>query len=265
MKKIFLLLLAIFLVSGCGAEKNSVDIESKKIDRTLKVGFDEFAPMGFTDENKNVIGFDVDLAKEAAKRLGVELEFVPIDWNNKEIELKSGRIDIIWNGLDITPELQMQMLFSKPYMSNRQILLLKKGNPKNIHSVEDLAGKIVATQAGSNSEDYIDENTALRDSFAKFKTYRTIGEGFTNLNNGKYDVLIIDEVAARYETNTNPGVFEIVDVTVGSTSEFAIGFRKSDTELRDRIQKIFDEMIADGTVEKISKQWFGADLIISKK
>ena len=263
MKKIFLLLLTVLLIGGCGEEKNSADI--KNSNQTFTVGFDEFAPMGFTDENGNIVGFDVELAKEAAKRLGVEFEFKPIEWNSKEAELKSGRINIIWNGLDITPEGQQHILFSKPYMDNRQILLVKKGNPKNIKSLEDLSGKLVATQAGSNSETYVDENEKLRNSFAKFSTYRTIGEGFAALNGEKYDVLIIDEIAARYEVNKNPNMFEIVSVTVGPVTEFGIGFRKGNTELRDRVQKVFDEMIADGTAAKISKQWFGTNLIKNSK
>ena len=256
---LFLVTCSLFLTSGCGGEKNSDS--DKQYNGTIIIGFDEFAPMGFTDEQGNVVGFDVDLAKEAAKRLGADVEFKSIEWNSKEAELRSGRIDMIWNGLDITPDLQQNMLFSKPYMDNRQILMVKHGNPQGIYSLGDLAGKIVATQAGSNSEDDIDADDALRKSFAKFKTYRTIGEGFDGLRNGDFDALVIDEIAARYEINKTPDAFEIVDVTVGSPTEFGIGFRKGSTELRDKVQKVFGDMIKDGTAKKISLQWFGVDLI----
>ena len=266
MRKIFLpLLLTIFLVTGCGGEKDSENVTAMKYKRVITIGFDEFAPMGFTDASGAVVGFDVDLAKETAKRMGTEVEFKAIDWNSKEAELKSGRIDIIWNGLDITPELQHSMIFSKPYMENRQILLVVKGNPQGIHSMGDLTGKIVATQAGSNSETYIDKDDALRKSFASFKTYRNINEGFAALSNGEYDVLIIDEIAARYEINKNPDAFEIVEETVGPVTEFGIGFRKNDVALRDKVQKAFDSMIKDRTAKKISEQWFGADLIKSSR
>ena len=265
MKKIFLLLLAIFLVSGCGGEKKSENVSTARYNRMLTVGIDEFAPMGFTNASGEIVGFDVDLAKEAAKRMGVTLEFRIIDWNSKEAELQSRRIDMIWNGFDIMPELQNSVIYSKPYMDNRQIILVKKGNPQNIHSVGDLAGKIVATQAGSNSEIFIDGDDALRNSFAQFKTYNNIGKGFAGLRDGEYDALIIDEIAARYETSQNPGSFEIVEAMVGSATEFGVGFRKGNTELRDRVQKVFDDMISDGTAKKISEQWFGADLIKGKK
>ncbi|MBQ6297666.1 MAG: amino acid ABC transporter substrate-binding protein [Selenomonadaceae bacterium] len=261
MKKFFLLLTIIFLMTGCGGEKNSNDTKSPKYSRIITIGFDEFAPMGFTDENGNVVGFDVDLAKEAAKRMGVKFEFRMIDWNNKEMEIKSGNVDMIWNGCDIMDEYKKYMIFSKPYMDNRQILLVNKGNPKDIHSVSDLTGKIVGTQAGSNSETYIDENESLRNSFAKFKTYHNINSGFAALNKGEFDALIIDEIAARYEVNKNPDMFEVVEVTIGPATKFGIGFRKGNTDLRDKVQNVFDGMIKDGTAKKISEKWFGADLI----
>ena len=265
MKKIFLLLLMIFTLSGCGGQ-DSKDMESMGYKRVLTIGIDdEFAPMGFRDENGNIVGFDVDLAKEAARRMGVELEFKSIDWDNKEAEITSGNIDMIWNGLDIMDEYKEYMIFSKPYMDNRQILLFKRYNAEGIRSEYDLAGKVVGTQSGSNSETYILDNNALKNSFAEFRTYRNIKEGFEALDKGEFDVLIIDEIAGRYEMAKNPGVFESVEVTVGPVTEFGIGFRKDNTELRDRVQRVFDEMIADGTAREISLKWFQADIIKSRK
>ena len=262
MKKIFLLLLIIFFVAGCGGEKFSNGVNNMKHSRIVTVGVDdEFAPMSFRDEQGNLVGFDIDLAKEAARRMGVEFEFKPILWNDKEAEISSGNVDMIWNGLDIIEERKEYMIFSRPYMYNRQILLVRKDNPKNIYSLGDLAGKIVGTQAGSSSETYIDEDEYLKDNFADFKTYDNFKEGFTALSKGELDALIVDEIAARYEMNRTPDTFEAVEVTVGSVTGFGIGFRKNNTELRDKVQKAFDEMIKDGNAKKISEQWFGADLI----
>ena len=258
LSKIFLpLLLMIFLITGCGGSEDK---------NKIVIGVDdEFAPICFRDNKNNLVGFDVDLAKEAAKRLGVKIEFKPIDWNNKEEELTSGNIDMIWNGLDIIPDRQRYILYSKPYMTNRQILLVKKGNPQNIKTLGDLTNKIVATQAGSNSEIHIEESKNLMNSFADFKTYLNIKEGFKSLDGGEVDVLIIDEIAARYATIRNPDAFEVIEDTVGPGTEIAIGFRKDDVELRDRVQKVFDDMIKDGTAKKISEKWFQADLIKFKK
>ena len=264
MRKILLLLLIIFAVSGCGGE--SQDAKSAKYVKTIVIGLDdEYAPMGFRDERGEIVGFDIDLAREAAKRMGVQFEFLPIDWNNKENELESGRIDIIWNGLDITPERKEHILYSKPYMDNRQILLVKKGNNQGIRSESDLAGKSVGTQDGSNSADYVHQNEALKNSFKEFKTYRNFREAFADLESGEVDVLICDELAGRYEMSKVPSKFDPIEVTIGPVTEIGIGFRKEDTELRDKVQKAFDSMVADGTTHRISEQWFQADLIKSRR
>ena len=257
MKKIILpLLLIISTIIGCGI---SEDAEIKP--RKYVVGLDdEFAPMGFRNEKGEIVGCDIDLAKETAKRMGVEFEFRPIIWDKKEAELNSGRIDIIWNGLDITPERQTYILYSKPYMNNRLILLVKKGRGLNIKSLQDLKGKVVATQAGSNAENCVERNDAMRTSFTNFVTYPTFSKAFKALAEERIDVLIIDEIAGRYEISKRDEL-ELIDITIGDVSKFGIGFRLGDVELRDKVQEAFDEVIADGTAKKISEKWFQADLI----
>ena len=253
---IYMILAAALIMTGCGNSQNVSKIV---------IGIDdEFAPMGFRDEQGNIIGFDVDLAREAAKRLNAEIEFKSIDWDNKESEITSGNIDMIWNGCDIMNEYKEYMIFSRPYMDNRQIPLVRKGETFKMYSEYDLADKIVGTQAGSNSEDYINENANLKNSLAAFKTYRNVKEGFEALKNGELDVLIVDEIAGRYEIIRHPKTFAMIELTVGPVTEFGIGFKKDNTELRDKVQGVFDEMIKDGTARKISVEWFGAALIKSK-
>ena len=266
MKKIFVaaLLLVTMVFAGCGGGNTpaKTDGGDNKVPEKITIGLDdEYAPMGFKDEQNQIVGFDVDLAKEAAKRLGTEVEFKAIDWNSKEAELKSGRIDIIWNGLDITPERQENMLFSKPYMDNRQIVFVKAGNDQDIAKEADLAGKGVGTQAGSTAEAYIDSQAELKGSFREFKTYGDYVSAFMDLENGRIDALVCDEIVGRYAMSKQDGKFDALDVTVGPVSEFGIAFRKDDTALRDKVQGVFDEMVKDGAAGKISEQWFKADLI----
>ncbi|MBR2733243.1 MAG: amino acid ABC transporter substrate-binding protein [Selenomonadaceae bacterium] len=266
MKKFFVaaLLLVTMVFAGCGGGNTpaKTDGDDNKAPEKIIIGLDdEYAPMGFKDEQNQIVGFDVDLAKEAAKRLGTEVEFKAIDWNSKEAELKSGRIDIIWNGLDITPERQENMLFSKPYMYNRQIVFVKAGNDQGIAKEADLAGKGVGTQAGSTAEAYIDSKAELKGSFREFKTYGDYVSAFMDLENGRIDALVCDEIVGRYAMSKQDGKFDALDVTVGSVSEFGIAFRKDDTALRDKVQGVFDEMVKDGAAGKISEQWFKADLI----
>ena len=264
-KKIFLmaLLLVSMVLAGCGGDSGTSagSDENKRIVIGLD---DEYPPMGFKDENNQIVGFDVDLAKEAAKRLGSEVEFKAIDWNSKEAELKSGRIDILWNGLDITPERQENMLFSDPYMDNRQIVFVRAGENFGIQSESDLADKNVGTQSGSTAEAYIMSNNSLLDSLNEFKTYGDYISAFMDLENGRIDVLVCDEIVGLYNISKQEGKFEALNVTVGPTSEFGIAFAKENTELRVKVQKVFDEMVTDGTAAKISEQWFGANLIKAK-
>ena len=168
---------------------------------------------------------------------------------------------MIWSACDITDEYKAYMIFSKPYMDNRQIVLVRNDDASAINSEKDFAGKRVGTQSGSNSETYIDETPELRKIFADFKTYHSFKDAFKALNDGKIDLLIVDEIAARYEMSKSQDAFRAIDLTVGPVTQFGIGFRKNDVELRDRIQKVFDEMIKDGTAKKISEKWFETDIV----
>ena len=129
------LLAAATVITGCGGQEGGTSNVGGSNGAKIVVGLDdEFPPMGFRDDKNEITGFDVDLAKEAARRLGREVEFKAIDWSSKEAELKSKRIDVLWNGLDITPERQENMLFSDPYMDNRQIVFVRHSEePSNIN------------------------------------------------------------------------------------------------------------------------------------
>ena len=257
-KKIFaaVLILIVMGLTGC---------DCLTCNKKLVVGVDDdFPPMGFRDEDGNIIGFDVDLAKEAARRMNANVEFKPIEWSRKREAITSGKVDMIWNGLDISDERKEYMIFTKPYMDDRQVLLVMKDSELDIYSEYDLADKIVGTQAGSTSADYINENPKLKDAIREHKNYRKFNDVLEALKSGEIDVLVCDELIARYELCKNPEQLELIDIKIGSTMQTAIGFSKDNVELRDEVQKVFDEMIKDGTAKKISEQWFNADLIKSK-
>lgn len=263
MKKIFLpLLLMIFMLIAGGCSMGGDEESDKKI----VVGLDdEYAPFSFRNERGELIGFDIDLAKEVARRMNVDVEFKGIPWDTKYDELESGKIDIIWSGFNITPERKEHVIFSRPYMENRQVIIVAKGNDLEIISVADLAGKIVGTQLSSPAEYFINQEAILRDSFAQFVTYDNYKHVFESLAAGELDAVICDELVARYEMNRHQDIFEAIEATIGYTTEVAIGFRKDDTALRDKVQEVLDEMIRDGTAEEISEQWFHADLIKQKR
>lgn len=273
MKKVFSVLLmmvmAIGLLAGCGGGEKKDSAPAKK-DETKKIvlGLDDsFPPMGFVDDKGKIVGFDIDLAAEAAKRLGSEVEFKPIDWSSKEAELKSGRIDMLWNGLDITEKRKENILFSDPYMNNRFIIFRGVGKNPDIKDEASLAGKIVATQSGGGTiEEYLDAKPELTKTFKDFKKYTEYLAAFMDLENGRIDAVVCDEIIGRYYMSKHPGAMEAVDATVGPSAQFGVGFRKDDKALRDRVQKALDDMRKDGTMAKISEKWFGADITkIDKK
>ena len=240
--------------AGCGS--NETGDSGKKI----VVGLDDnFPPMGFKDGSNEIVGFDIDLAKEASKRLGREVEFKAIDWSSKEAELKSGRVDILWNGLDITEKRKENMLFSDPYMDNRQIIFVKKGN-KDIKDETSLAGKVVGTQSASSAEDYMDGSNFFKEQVKEVKKYPDYVSAFMDLENGRIDAVVGDEITGRYYMSKHPDTLEAVDVAVGPVSTFGIGFAKDKQQLRDEVQKVLNDMKADGTMGKISEKWFGKDI-----
>ena len=261
-KKILALGLVTVLTSAfvicCGS--NSTKENSSGDKGKIVVGLDDnFPPMGFKDENNEIAGFDVDLAKEATKRLGREVEFKAIDWSSKEAELKSGRVDVLWNGLDITDKRKEVMLFSDPYMDNRQIIFVKKGKT-GITDEQSLAGKAVGTQSASTAEEYIDNSEFFKTKVKDVKKYSDFVSAFMDLENGRIDAVVGDEIVGRYYMSKHPDEIEAIDTVVGPVSQFGIAFAKDNTKLRDDVQKVINEMKADGTIAKISEKWFGKDI-----
>ena len=268
MKKMALAAMAVLctavLLTGCGSQKQQAagDASSSSGGKKIVVGLDDnFPPMGFKDENNEITGFDIDLAKEASKRLGREVEFKAIDWSSKEAELKSGRVDVLWNGLDITEDRKKNMLFSDPYMENRQIVFVKKGTT-GITDEQSLAGKKIGTQSASTAEDYMDKTDFYKTKVAEVKKYSDFVAAFMDLENGRIDAVVGDEIVGRYYMSKHPDTIEALDIVIGPVSSFGIAFAKDNQQLRDDVQKVINDMKADGTVAKISEKWFGKDITI---
>lgn len=244
------------LLTGCGtSEPKAADTAKKKIVMGLD---DNFPPMGFKDEKNEIVGFDIDMAKEASKRLGREVEFKAIDWSSKEAELKSGRVDVLWNGLDITEKRKENMLFSNPYMDAKQLIFVPIGS--EIKGPEDLKGKTVGIQDASTAEENIDADAAFKSSLKEVKKYSDCISAMMDLENGRLDAVVTDEIVGRFYMSKNADKYVALSRPVGPTGVFGIGFRKDDTALKDEVQKALDEMKKDGSSAKISEKWFGKDI-----
>lgn len=160
---------------------------------------DSFPPMGFRDENNEIVGVDIDLATEVCKRLGVELVVQPINWDSKELELTSGKIDCIWNGMTVTDERIEAMFLSKPYLDNRQVVIVEEGS--KIAQVSDLAGKTVGLQKGSSAREAFDANP-IASQVKEVVEYEDNVSAFLDLQAGRIDALLVDEVAGNYIIST---------------------------------------------------------------
>jgi polar amino acid transport system substrate-binding protein len=271
MKKGFILMTIVLLVvsvfaMGCsneasnGEEEGDKSLEAIKDKGTLVVGLDDsFAPMGFRDEAGELVGFDVDLAAATIERLGVEVEFQPIDWNSKELSLNSGEIDCIWNGFSITPAREKEVLFSKPYLANKQIIIVLADS--EITSKEDFADQVVGAQINSSGYSALEAETEVFESLKDVTEYDTYDQAFSDLMADRIKAVVVDEVYGKYFISKKPGTFKVLDDDFG-TEEYGIGFRMEDKALKSEIDSIMDEMKEDGTTAEISEEWFGEDIVL---
>ncbi|HBC97847.1 MAG TPA: amino acid ABC transporter substrate-binding protein [Clostridium sp.] len=263
-KKLGILAALIFftaaLFSGCGqsskANTSWNDIKSKG---EFVVGLDDsFPPMGFRDSKGHIVGFDIDMAKAAAKKMGVKVVFKPVEWDGIILSLNNKDIDVIWNGLTITEDRKKHISFSKVYLQNKQIIVVK--NNSNIKTKKDLSGKTVGLQLGSSSETALKSDAATSKSLKNVRKYSNNTEALLDLNQGRIDAVVVDEVVGRYYLKKKPGLYKVLDDNLGKEN-YGVGIRKSDTSFRNKLNEALDSMKKDGTADKISQKWFNKDII----
>ena len=224
---------------------------------TLIVGFDQdFPPMGFIGNDGEFTGFDLELAQEVAKRLGLEYKPQPIAWDAKDMELEEGNIDCIWNGFTMTGR-EDDYAWTEAYMANTQVFVVAKDS--GIASQADLAGKVVECQVDSSAEAALKEVPDLTATFKDLLTTADYNTAFMDLEQGAVDAIAMDVIVAGYQIQQRNADFVILDDSL-SAEEYGVGFKKDNTELRDKVQKTLEEMAADGTLKGISEKWFGEDV-----
>lgn len=216
-----------------------------------------FKPMGYTDENDNIVGFDIDVAEEVCARLGVELVKQPIDWDTKEQDLDAGKIDCIWNGMSINASRAEVMNLSEPYMENAMVFVVANGS--SVASQADLDGKTVAVQSGSTAQEILEGS----DLNVTETALATNVECLQQLELNLVDAVFMDSVVANYEIKETGKDYVILPDGL-EAEEYAIGFRKNDNALRDKVQETLSEMKADGKLGEISTKWFGSDITTVK-
>lgn len=234
--------------------------------KTLTVGFDaEYPPFGYKDDNGDYVGFDLDLAQEVCDNLGWELVKKPINWDSKDMELNSGSIDCIWNGFTMNGR-EDDYTFSESYVDNSQVIVV--ADDSGIEKLTDLAGKTVGVQAASAALDLLQSEEEggqkeLADTFGALNEFADYNTAFTELQAGALDALAIDVGVAKYQLNSRGEGFKILDETL-NTEQYAIGFKKGNTELCDIVNADLQKLADDGTVAELAEKYEIADMVTLK-
>ncbi|PZN09118.1 MAG: basic amino acid ABC transporter substrate-binding protein [Bacillota bacterium] len=211
-----------------------------------------YPPMEYADPGnpEQIIGFDIDLGKAIAEKLGVEHRVVVVDWDGLLAGLQARQFDAVMSSMNITEDRKASADFV-PYVEMGQLIVVKKGNPKGIRSLEDLKGKRIAVQLETTNEEL-----ARTVEGAEVVTFQSFPDALQEVANGRADATILDEPVAYYYVQTQPDQYEIVG-DVLQPMPMGIAVPKGETELVQALQQALDELKADGTYDQIYEKWFG--------
>lgn len=269
------------LFTGCGGKQEAADQNSDqatdpateqtedqswtkiKEKGQFIVGLDDnYPPAGFRDEKGEIAGVDIDLAREAAKRLGVEVVFQPVQWDGVLMNLKNGDIDVIWNALGITPDRQKEIGFTDPYIIDKNIIIVNAGS--DIKTKADLAGKLVGVQLGSTVKDALVADP-INSEIKELREFESTTQALFDMQAGRLDAVVTNELNGRYLIAQEKMLdkFYILSREEGDLGEepYGVGVRMEDKAFLAELNRVLNEMKADGTAVEISNKWFGSDII----
>lgn len=263
MKKIIAFLLLLFTglsLTACQSVQKRADTTDtwNKIVRKKQVvvGLDDsFVPMGFVKKNGQLTGYDIDLAREVFKLYGIKVSFQTIDWSMNATELRNGTIDLIWNGYSITSQ-RKKVAFSRPYLRNRQVLVVKKQS--NIHAFSQMKNKNLGMQTGSTAEQWYESSQKLLRAKSTI-LYDQIPNSFLDLNAGRIQGILLDEVYANYYIAhmTKSNDYRVIKNSAVPADLFAVGMRKGDKTLRKKINHGLAILQKNGKLAQLNQKWFG--------
>ncbi len=280
MNKKILIIIGIIVIIGIIL---GISINKPKDENTFILGMDDsFPPMGYRNENNELVGFDIDLANEVCKKMGMKLKTQTISWAAKEQELDSGNIDCIWNGFGYTEDRNNAMTLSKPYVKDKSMFVVKEGS--NYENQYELKGKKIGVQSGSTQEKRLNESNYGKElgEIIGYTDYLTalmdletgnIGEiiGYTDyltalmdLETGNIDAVYMSQISGDYIIEKQNKEFKTFDATgIGEESKgMVIAFKKGNTELKDKVEKALEELKQEGKLKELSEKWFGKDLTV---
>ena len=265
MKKLIALLLAgtmALSIAACAAapatapaaEETKEEAAASEETFVFKHGFDlDYPPYSYIDEEGKTGGFDVEMAQAVCEYYGWEYEAVPFNWDAKDAELNAGSCDCIWSGFTMNGR-EDDYLWSMPYSDNTQMIMVKKDS--GIATLADLAGKVVGVQTSTSAYDLLNDEEgqkALCDTFQSLEVYETYTIAFNDLKAGAIDAIAIDVTSGNYLMSGEED-YQFMEEALGS-EQYAIGFRKDDTELCEKINAALEALAEDGTFDTIGKKY----------
>lgn len=258
MKRIIALIMAavtVFALCGCGGVDPAKDVETVVKKGKMVIGYTIYEPMNYKDKDGKLTGFDTEFAEAVCEKLGVEAEFVVIDWDNKLMELKSGNIDCIWNGMTITDEIKAGADVTKAYARNKQVVVMNSEKAKNVKDVADLKGLKFAAEAGSAGAAAVSDN-GLEEGFVAVNAQT---DALLEVKSGAVDACVIDVTMAEAMTGKGTDYADLEIAMKLTDEEYGVALRKG-SNLVKIINEAMDELYEDGTLEKIAEKYKKVEL-----
>lgn len=237
------------------ANPNADRLDKIKSTKVLRLGTEAtYPPMEFTDEKGNKIGFDIEMINHIAEKLGAKMEIITTDFAGITEGLSADRFDVIAATMNITPEREKIVLFSKPYIEAVGLSVIVKSGNTDIKSFADLSDKVIGIQQGTTSEDYVKDK-----QYKEIKKYIKIADGLLDLKAGRVDAVITDNVVGAYYMKVDAASYVMLD-ELAEAGPVGIAIPMNSPQLKAEVDKVLDEMMKDGTFTELSMKWFGKDI-----
>lgn len=252
-------IISIIILSGC-SQKNSKVLGDDSLNKVKKAGVlvvgmhDDYPPMEFRDENDKRVGYEVDLANEIGKKMGVKTKFVSNAWDGIFLALNAKKFDVIMSTVSITDERKKTMLFSDPIVYGGNAVYVKE-KTTDIKNEKDFKGKIIGCEAGSTGQDVLSKISGIKE----VKKYNSTPDAFLDLKNDRIEAVVTDPMVGDYYNTKDKGEYKKLNTTL-TKEPIGASFRKDDKVLRNSFQKAFDDLKKDGTLSKLSTKWFGYNI-----